>query len=107
MKIYLPEHELKTKSFVGAQEIPLTYIDTRDASYEAEIRPFDGFTEDTALQVRPYHVVASESTILFDKDLIPIKDAVFRRSGNAYCYAPHGMKEFTPSTFSCSALIKR
>lgn len=107
MKIYLSDHELKTKSFVGAQEIPLAYIDTKDASYEVEIRPFDDFTEDAAVQVRPYHVVASENTILFDEDLTPIKDVVFRRNGNAYCYAPHGMKEFTPSTFSCSVLIKR
>jgi len=107
MKIYLPNHKIAAVPFVSPQEIPIAYVDTKDVEYKVKFSIEEDFAEDSSSIMRPYQVVESENIILFDKDKNIIKNSGFRRRGNTVLYEPPGAREFSPSTFTCNAFIKR
>ena len=107
MKIYTPKHDIQEADFIKNNDIPLAYIDTKDTTYEANVRLFDGFAADRKTLVRAYQKLSSNRTILFDENSKPVKKTSYRRVGNELLYEPTGAKEFTPETFSCTATIQK
>ena len=107
MKIHLAKHQISEASSVGARDIPLAYVDTKDSTFEAKFRLEKDFATETSTLVRAYHKLPDSSTILFDENAQPIKDASIRRQGAYYIYEPSNAKEFTPANFTAHALIQR
>ena len=107
MKIHLPNHEIKEVPHIGARDIPLAYFDTKDTTYEARFNISEDFATDEKNLIRAYQEIPGNKTIIFDKDFKPLKDMSYKRQGNKYLYEPKNLKEFTPASFTCSALIQR
>lgn len=75
--------------------------------YEANIKLFEGFEAESKTPVRPYQNLLNNRTIVFDGNLKPVKELLYRRVGGAILYEPRNAKEFTPENFSCTATIQK
>jgi hypothetical protein len=108
MKIHLSKHSIVEADRVKLNDIPLAYVDTADSKQVISVvkEPvFSGAYGESLL--RAYAEFDSPNAYLFDGSGEIMRNLTLKRLGNRYVYEPHNMVEFTPLSFSYSALVKK
>lgn len=108
MKIHLSKHSIVEADRVKLNDIPLAYVDTADSKQVISVvkEPvFSGAYGESLL--RAYAEFDSPNAYLFDGSGEIMRNLTLKRLGNRYVYEPQNMVEFTPLSFSYSALVKK
>lgn len=106
MKIYPSPHQVRETAKPRFTDIPVAHIEKDYYPSRIDVIPEAGFQEDIHSFLAPYQEFSSGDMLLFDENSVPVK-ADIRYQNHRYVYIPDKMQEFTPETFTFSALIKR
>lgn len=107
MKIKVGSRKLVTTDKVDLADIPVGYIDAKDAKYEADFKINEKYATNILQQLSPYQKFTDDAIIFFDKNKTKIQDVTLKRQGNSWIYEPHKFKEYTPMEFECHANIRK
>lgn len=107
LKINLPKHEIVETESVRLKDIPLSYVDAENVIYVPEVLPGEHFLFDRKEQVYAYQGIDDPGMFFFDGDGNILEDIELKRQGNTYTYEPQSSVEFTPTSFTCSAIVQR
>ena len=107
MKIHLPNRHIKETTVLDASHIQLGYIETKETNYIPKFDVNPAFTKKEKKLVRAYQVLPNDRTFFFNSNNERIPNVNLKRLGNTYVYEPKNATEFTPTMFTCQALVKK
>lgn len=106
MKIYPSRHAIRITDTPRFLDIPLAHVEKELHPKKVHVKLEDTVAENKMCYLAPYQKFSSDDFLIFD-DEGNIAPDVLLKQNNTFIYKPLNKVEFTPKTFTTSALVKR